>query len=69
MGLFGKSAKKEIAKLKEENRRKNKRIRQLENLCEEKDSFFKELMSDGMRHGSSLAAKHMRDRKDYLNKK
>jgi len=68
MGWFGDSSKKEIIKLKNENKRKDKRIRQLENLCNEKDSYFKELMSDGMRHGSSLAAKHMRDRKDYLNK-
>lgn len=68
MGWFGDSLKKEIIKLKNENKRKDKRIRQLESLCNEKDSYFKELMSDGMRHGSSLAAKHMRDRKDYLNK-
>lgn len=26
-----------------------------------KDSFFKEMISDGFRHGSSLAAKHMAD--------
>lgn len=69
MGLFGNSSRKEIAKLKEINRTQTKRIRKLENLCKEKDSYFKELMSDGMRHGSSLTAKHMRERKDYLAKK
>lgn len=48
--------------LKEENRR-------LHNLCEEKDSYFMELMSDGLRHGSALAAQHMADRKNYINGK
>ena len=60
MGFFG--LLKEIARLKKENRR-------LKDLCEEKDSFFKELMSDALRHGSSLAAKHMSDRKKYLKGK
>ncbi len=46
-----------------------KRVKYLENLCEEKDSFFKEMISDGLRHGSSLAAKHMSDRKKYLQGK
>lgn len=67
--MFGKALKEELSKLKEEDRKKDKRIRDLENLCKEKDSYFIELMSDGMRHGSSLAAKHMRDRKDYLKRK
>lgn len=43
-------------------RKENKRLREL---CEEKDSFFSELMSDALRHGSKLAAKHMVDRRDY----
>lgn len=60
MGLF--SLAKENANLKRENRR-------LRNLCEEKDSYFMELMSDGLRHGSSLAARHMADRKKYLHGK
>lgn len=47
-------------------RRENDRLRRL---CEEKDSFFVELMSDGLRNGSKLAAKHMSDRKDYLKNK
>lgn len=51
-----------IEYLEKENRR-------LKKLCEEKDLFFCEMISDGMRHGSSLAAKHMADRKNYLNGK
>ena len=66
MGIFGsKSDKKKISLLEQENKQNRKRIKQLENLCEEKDSFFMELMADGLRHGSSLAAKHMSDRKKY----
>ena len=65
MGLFRhfKADRKKIAFLEKENRKNRQRIKQLENLCEIKDSFFKELMSDGLRHGSSLAAKHMSDQK------
>lgn len=56
------SIKSENAYLKKENKR-------LHDLCEVKDAFFKELMADGLKHGSSLASKHMKDRKDYLNGK
>lgn len=42
------------------------RIRDLVALCEEKDSWFKELMSDALRHGSSLAGRCMADRKEML---
>ena len=66
---FFKKDKKENESLKKENRLLKKRVRDLEDLCETKDSFFKELMSDGLWHNSKLAAKHMRDRKDYLNNK
>lgn len=38
----------------------------LKDLCEIKDSFFNEIISDALRHGSSLAGKHMSDRKQYL---
>lgn len=31
-----------------------------------KDSYFTEMISDGLRHGSKLAAKHMSDRKSTL---
>lgn len=55
--------------LERENQRQKERNRQLKNLCEEKDSFFLELMSDALRHGSSVAAKHMADRKKYLHGK
>lgn len=64
MGLFGKRK-----KLEEEIRIQNRRIDQLKNLCEEKDSVFKELMSDALRNGSSLGGKHMADRKKYLRGK
>ena len=60
MGIFG---------LKKENERLKKENRRLHNLCREKDSYFMELMSDGLRHGSKLAAKHMSDRKKYMNGK
>ena len=42
------------------------RIRDLVALCEEKDSWFKELMSDALRRGSSLAGKCMVDRREVL---
>lgn len=62
-GLFGPSKKdKKIYKLEKENKR-------LKRLCAEKDSFFKEMISDGLRHKSKLAGKHMRDLKDYKNGK
>ena len=60
MNLFNLA--KENAYLRKENRRLHK-------LCKVKDSYFKELMSDGLRHGSKLAGKHMSDRKKYLNGK
>lgn len=50
---------KNFNQLERENRALKDRNRQLKNLCEEKDSFFLELMSDALRHGSSVAAKHM----------
>ena len=62
LGLFDSKLKRELKESKE-------RIKELEDLCEEKDSYFKELMADGLKHKSSLAAKHMSDRKKYLNGK
>ena len=44
------------------------RIADLESLCETKDRFFSEMISDGLRHRSALAAQHMADRKYYLQK-
>lgn len=63
------SADKKIAFLEKELARKDKRINQLVNLCNEKDRFFSELASDAMRHGSSLGAMHMADKKHYMNSK
>lgn len=54
--------KKEVSFLKKENSRLIKR-------GDEKDSLFKELMSDATRHGSSKGAKHMADRKKYMKGK
>lgn len=55
-----------LAKENQALKRENTKLR---NLCKEKDSYFMELMSDGLRHGSKLAAKHMADRKSYKNGK
>ena len=62
MSLFGFREKKKIKTLE-------KRIKNLEELCETKDSFFTEMISDGLRKGSSLAGKHMADRKKWLRGK
>lgn len=43
------------------------RVVELEDLCDEKDDYFQEAISDGLRHGSSLAGKHMADRRQFLN--
>lgn len=41
MGIFGsKSDKKKISQLEQENKQNRKRIKQLENLCEEKIRFY-----------------------------
>ena len=66
MGLFGFGSKEKISRLEEEIELQQYRIQQLEDLCDEKDEYFKELMADGLRHGSPLAGKHMSDRKKYL---
>ncbi len=65
MGLFG--GNKKVSELEKELKVKEREIKRLKDLCEEKDSYFMELMSDGLRHGSPLAAKHMSDRKKYLD--
>lgn len=63
MGLFDSKKKDlEIKSLKAENAR-------LRFLCEEKDKFFAEVISDGLRHGSKLASKHMHDLNDYKHGK
>ena len=55
--------------LKAENAYLKKENKRLRNLCKEKDSFFTQMISDGLRNGSKLAGKHMSDRKKYLNGK
>lgn len=60
MGLFG--SKKREADLIRQNR-------MLRDLCHRKDACFKELMSDGLRHGSPLAASFMAERRQYLRGK
>ena len=74
--LFGKSSKRMADKLLKENKAlkaSNKalkaRNKQLVNLCNEKDSYFMEMISDGLRNGSKLAGKHMADRKSFLKGK
>lgn len=44
------------------------KINELEGLCAQKDRCFAELMSDALRHGSSLAGLFMYERKEYLGK-
>lgn len=50
-----------------DNIAKSARIESLTKLCDKKDVQFKQLMSDALKHGSSLAAHHMLDRKAYIN--
>lgn len=69
MSLFGKKEKKQILLLQKELSHAHKENRRLKKLCAEKDSYFTEMISDGLRHKSPLAAKHMSDRKKYLNGK
>jgi len=69
MGLFSNKKDKEIDRLRKSNASKDREIKRLEKLCHEKDSYFDAMISDGLRHGSKLASKHMRDKKDYLNGK
>ena len=71
MKIFKKRVNKEkvINHLMDENKALRKQNAKLVDLCNEKDSFFKEMISDGLRHGSPKAAKHMADRRDFLRKK
>ena len=71
MGLFGFKSKKDkiIDVLIQDSAKKSKRIKDLEKLSDIKDSDLKELMSDALRHGSSLGGKHMADRKKSLKVK
>lgn len=69
MSLFGSREKQVISHMKREIERKDQRIKQLESLCDAKDEYFLGAISDGLRHGSSDAARHMADRKKYLRGK
>ncbi len=68
MGVF-KTGKKSMSLLMSENKALKKEIVRLTLLCDRKDACFKELMSDALRHGSPLAAKHMVERSMYLRGK
>lgn len=69
MGILGFGNKNKVERLEQENKAQRERIKQLEDLCEEKDSHFIQLMSDGLKKGSSLAGRHMADRKSFLKGK
>lgn len=69
MSIFGSRDKQKISSLEREIEKKDRRIRQLESLCAEKDEYFLGAISDGPRHGSPEAARHMADRKKYLHGK
>ena len=69
MSLFGRKEKQTIKFLEKELAKKDKRINQLVGLCNIKDEFFKGSISDGLRHGSSQAGRHMAERKKYLKGK
>lgn len=69
MSLFGTKERQTIEALERELANRDKRIQQLKDLCEEKDEYFLSVISDGLRHGSPESARHMADRKKYLNGK
>lgn len=84
MGLFGiGSKKKEIERLQKGNRQLNKRlneseetakkqrrrIKNLEALSDEKDSWMSRMASDALRHGSPLGGQVLSDKKKFNKKK
>lgn len=46
-----------------------RRVRELEERCQEKDSWFLAMTAEALRHGSSFAGKCMSDRRDYLKER
>lgn len=58
-----------LFRTKKENEYLRSEVIRLRRLYDEKDSYFMELMADALRHGSKLPAKHMSDRKKYINGK
>lgn len=70
MGLFGKSKKdKTIEGQRKVIINQKNRILDLERRHDEKDNFFKEVISENLRLGGKKGSKHMLDRKKYLNGK
>ena len=51
-----------------DNIKKGKRIDELTDICNLKDSLYCEAISDGLRHGSSYAGRQMNYRKQLLGK-
>lgn len=69
MNLFKFVSKKDktILSLKNTVKLQNKQINLLKNSNNMKDIKINKLMSDGLRNGSSLAAKYMNERKKAIN--
>ena len=63
---FLKAASRSVSSIMAENEALKKEIVRLHVLCEKKDACFREMISDGLRHGSRLAAQHMVERSQYL---
>jgi len=53
--------------LYKQNNIKNKRIEVLENMCMQKDKFFKKFISEGTRRGNSECARQLAYRRVYIN--
>ena len=75
MGLFGFGGKskadllREVASLESQLQEGDAIIASLTSLCDAKDKAVIPMISDGLRHGSSEAAKFMADRKKFLHGK
>ncbi|MBR6384773.1 MAG: hypothetical protein IKS03_01410 [Ruminococcus sp.] len=67
MSIFGN--KKRADRLETQNAILANRVAELENLCQKKDKAALEIISDGLRHGSSIAGQEMAARKKYLKEK
>ena len=67
MSIFGSRDKQKISTLEREIEKKDRRIRQLESLCAEKDEYFLGAISDGLKHGSPEAARHIHELRQRLH--
>lgn len=71
-GLFKNNDDDRVAELEEENEALHNRIDELKDLCEEKDSYFTEMISDGLRLSicqtgkSTLTANTMMSKEMFL---